>query len=150
MNNISTTSAKTSSSSWDDPTIKTLNYLVAYISLFNVFFGFIGNTICFLVLITSKDLKRMSYAIYLMYCSIVNILSLLQWNFNHFLRPIFAFNIEDTSIINCRFFTFLYNTLERNIEKPLCHNTKLKKLVELVLRCHEKNSRGKKLTISNV
>lgn len=106
MNNISTTSTKTSNS-WDDPTIKTLNYLVAYISLFNVLFGFIGNTICFLVLITSKDLKRMSYAVYLMYCSIVNILSLLQWNFNHFLRPIFAFNIEDTSIINCRFFTFL-------------------------------------------
>lgn len=44
-----------------------------------------------------------------------------------------------------RFLTFLYNTLEKNIEKPLYQNTKLKKLVELVLRCHNKDSRGKKL-----
>lgn len=92
---------------WNNPTLKKIDLGVAYLSFLNLFFGVAGNLVCFLVLATSKDLKRMSYAIYLMYCSLVNTLSLFQWNFNHFLKPFFYFTIEDTSLFSCRLFSFL-------------------------------------------
>lgn len=92
---------------WTEYPIKQLEFVVAYASLLNVTLGLLGNSICFVVLATSKDLKRMSYAIYLMYCSIANIISLFQWNLNHFLYPLFYFIIEDKGLIACRLFSFL-------------------------------------------
>lgn len=105
--NMNETLAGNSSEIPDKGLIDKFIIIVAYISLFNAAFGTIGNLICFIVFISSKELRRMSYVIYLAYCSIMNIFSLFEWNLNHFLTPFYGIGVESANIFNCRFFTFL-------------------------------------------
>lgn len=84
-----------------------LNQTVAYISLLNIIFGVIGNVVCFLVFVLSRDLRNMSFIVYLTYCSLANIASLFEWNFNHYLWPIHRITLEKISLASCRLVIFM-------------------------------------------
>lgn len=87
--------------------------IVTYISLINIIIGSIGNSICFAVFVSSRELRRMSSVVYLMYCSVMNILSLFEWNLDHFIEPYNPNGMESLSLANCRLLAFLqYFSLE--------------------------------------
>ena len=90
-----------------------LTLIIAYISLINIIIGVTGNVISFIVFVTCQELRKMSHIVYLTYCSVMNVLSLFNWNLNHFLTPIYGIAIESIDLASCRIFSFLqYFSLE--------------------------------------
>lgn len=86
--------------------------IIGYLCLINVVIGVSGNSLCFIVFQSNKDLRKMSYAIYLSFCAITDTLSLFTWNLDYFIQ-LYSIRIEYTNLFNCRLFSFLqYFSLE--------------------------------------
>ena len=84
-----------------------LTYFNAYSSLLIIICALVGNTVCFLIFRFTKSMKNSSTMIYLSFVAITDTLSLVTWNLDHFLFPIYGVNIEYSSVFNCKFFIFL-------------------------------------------
>ena len=104
-NNVTNFTISTNGSS--SSTIGWFEQAVGYISLLNLIFGVIANVICFSVFVFTPELRNMSFVVYLTYCSLANILSLFEWNLNHYLNPMFGIRLEDLSLVSCRIIIFL-------------------------------------------
>lgn len=105
INNV--TNLTISSNGSASSTIGWFEQAIGYISLLNIIFGVIGNVICFSVFVFTPELRNMSFVVYLTYCSLANILSLFEWNLNHYLSPMFGIRLEDFTLASCRITIFL-------------------------------------------
>lgn len=81
--------------------------LVGYISLLNLILGVLGNLICFAVFVSTAELRHMSFVVYLTYCSVANIVSLFEWNLDHFVEAVYGINLEKITLPGCRIVSFL-------------------------------------------
>lgn len=80
---------------------------IGWMSLINIVSGVLGNIVCFVVFVSTRELRNMSFIVYLTYCSIANIISLFEWNFNDYLSPMHGIKLETASLAGCRVATFL-------------------------------------------
>jgi hypothetical protein len=77
--------------------------------------GLIFNTLMSVVLLVSKEVKRINCFKYLAVIGIFDTLCLFTWNLNQFLRPNFDFEIENLNVSTCRIFLYLqYVSLQIN------------------------------------
>ena len=83
-----------------------LDTINIYIPLFIITVGFIGNTASLIIFRIEPDLRKMSSMVFLSFCCVTDSLSLITWNMNHFLKPIYAIELEFINIHTCKFFQF--------------------------------------------
>lgn len=95
--------ATASSSSNDQDLFYTI---LTYISLVIIGFGFVGNSISFVIFRFHRHFKSMPSMVYLSFISITDSLSLLVWNLDHYLTPNHGIKIERISELVCRISTF--------------------------------------------
>ena len=100
MNNATITTKETALSTICDPIIGSL-CLVALI------LGVLGNAACLLIFQLNSDMRKTSANIYLSYCCIADIVSLFEWNLDHFMQPFFNEYVENPGLANCRLSVFL-------------------------------------------
>lgn len=84
-----------------------ISTLISYISLAIIAIGLIGNSVSFILFRFDKDLRKISFSIYLSFLAITDTFSLFEWNLNHFLKPNFGIDIQNLSIFSCKLTSFL-------------------------------------------
>ena len=78
----------------------------SYFPLVIISFGFVGNLASFFLFTMNSNLNTLSSFIYLAFISLVDTLSLFNWNLDHFLKPNFNLSILNTNIIACKLLSF--------------------------------------------
>ena len=81
----------------------------SYFPLVIISFGFVGNLAALLLFTVNTNLNTLSPFIYLAFISIVDTLSLFNWNLDHFLKPNFNISAVNSSIIPCKLLSFFQN-----------------------------------------
>jgi hypothetical protein len=68
--------------------------IIAYIPLFIIALGFLGNFASFIIFRLEKYLKSMPSMVYLSFCCLTDSFSLITWNLDHFLKVLISFKFE--------------------------------------------------------
>ena len=76
--------------------------IFSYIPLFIIANALVFNTIAFLIFTYDKNLRKLSSMKYLAVISILDTISLFEWNLNQFLKPNFNIEIEQINVVTCR------------------------------------------------
>ena len=80
---------------------------LSFIPIVIISLSCIGNLSAFLIFRLNKRMKKITSMVYLSFIVLIDILALLTWNLDHFLKPNFGFEIEDVNLFTCSFFTFI-------------------------------------------
>ena len=81
--------------------------IVSIFSIFIIVYALFGNTLALIIFQKHKELKQSSTIKYLSFISVLDTLSLFEWNLDNFLKPNFSFRIQYSSVIGCKLFTFV-------------------------------------------
>ena len=90
-----------------------IDHILSYAPLVIIALGLVSNTSCFLVIVCSKEFRRMSSMVYIAFLVVTDTISLFIWNLARYTEPNLGFRIEWLSLFTCRFFSFFqYFSLE--------------------------------------
>ncbi|CAF0763062.1 unnamed protein product [Brachionus calyciflorus] len=81
--------------------------IVSFLPLVLIFIGTIGNISCFFIFRFSSQFKKIPSMVFLSIVAVTDTTSLFVWNLNYFLEPNFNTILENLSIFNCKFFSFI-------------------------------------------
>nr|QVK45787.1 G protein-coupled receptor [Proales similis] len=96
-----------SGNSSEEPTTDQLMVAISHIPLVIIVLGVVWNTIAFALFLSTKELREMSCTIYMMFISVLDTVSLFQFNLNRYLRPNFGIRILSATLASCRLLAFL-------------------------------------------
>lgn len=103
--------------------IPLIRLVMSYIPLAIIFMGLIGNCFSFIIFRFDKNMKKISFGVYLSVMSITDTLSLFVFNLDNYLMPNFGLGVEHFGIVSCKIFSFMQFFALQSSGYLLCFTT---------------------------